>query len=150
MRCLLITGAGGGSHTFTPLRPCPTLPQNMTSTNRGTFPLRRNVKHIHLLGFVSLEKAPRIPLESGPGKDGGSDPRTSFYNKFKEEVAEHDDDIQKKHDEDLNTTLIFVSFFPLNESTWLTRLAVWPVFCRDLRLHNSHPVGTQTRLRSNE
>ena len=42
-------------------------------------------------------------------KDGGSDPRTNFYNKFKEEVAEHDDELQEKHDEDLNTTLIFVS-----------------------------------------
>lgn len=76
------------------------------------FPLCGDDKRTHLLVLVSLEGAPRDALKSGLGKDGGSDPRTSFYNKFKEEVAEHDNDLQKKHDEDLNTTLIFVSFFP--------------------------------------
>lgn len=53
-------------------------------------------------------------------KDGGRDPRTGFYHKFKEEVAEHDDDFHQKYDEDLNSTLIFVSFLLLVESTWLT------------------------------
>jgi HEPN domain-containing protein len=67
-----------------------------------------------------LENALRGALKSVLGKDGGSDPRTSFYNKFKEEVAEHDEDLLKRHDEDLNTTLIFVSFSPLIESTYLT------------------------------
>ena len=65
----------------------------------------------------SLEKALRAALKSVVEKDGGSDPRSNFYNKFKEEVAEHDDDLQKKHDEDLNTALIFVSFFPRTEPT---------------------------------
>jgi len=45
-------------------------------------------------------------------KDGRPDPRTGFYHKFKEEIAEHDDYLQKKQDEYLNTTLIFVSFIP--------------------------------------
>lgn len=85
-------------------------------------------------------------MESGLGKDGGSDPRTSFYNKFKEEVAEHDNDLQKKHDEDLNTTLIFVSFFPLTEPTWLMRSGVWSIFGRNFRIHNSDSVGTQAGL----
>jgi hypothetical protein len=67
-----------------------------------------------------LENALRGALKSVLGKVGGSDPRTSFYNKFKEEVAEHDEDLLKRHDEDLNTTLIFVSFSPLIESTYLT------------------------------
>ena len=61
--------------------------------------------------FSSLEKALRNALRSVLEKDGSSDPRTSFYDKFKEEVAEHDDDFHKKYDEDLNTTLIFVSSF---------------------------------------
>jgi len=32
-----------------------------------------------------------------------------FYNKFQREMEEHDRDFEKKYDEDLNTTLIFVS-----------------------------------------
>ena len=43
-------------------------------------------------------------------KDGASDTRTSFYNKFKEEVDEYYDDLQEKHNGDMDTTLIFVSF----------------------------------------
>ena len=34
-----------------------------------------------------------------------------FYNKFQREIEEHDRDFEKKYDEDLNTTLIFVSSF---------------------------------------
>jgi len=63
--------------------------------------------------FGSLENALRDALKSVLEKEGSSDPRTSFYNKFKEEVTEHDDDFHKKYDEDLNTTLIFVSIPPL-------------------------------------
>lgn len=32
-----------------------------------------------------------------------------FYNKFQQEMEEHDRDFEKKYDEDLNTALIFVS-----------------------------------------
>ena len=35
--------------------------------------------------------------------------RTEFYDKFQGEADEHDRDFMKKYDEDLNTTLIFVS-----------------------------------------
>lgn len=74
-------------------------------------------KRAHLLVSLSLEKALREALKSVLERDGSSDPRTNFYNKFKEEVAEHDDDLQEKHDEDLNTALIFVSSSTLTEST---------------------------------
>jgi hypothetical protein len=67
----------------------------------------------------SLEEALRGALKSVLEKDGVRDPRTSFYHKFKEEVDEHDDDFHKKYDEDLNTTLIFVSFFLLVDLAWL-------------------------------
>ena len=36
-------------------------------------------------------------------------PRTDFYDKFQREADDHDRDFMKKYDEDLNTTLIFVS-----------------------------------------
>ena len=35
--------------------------------------------------------------------------RADFYNKFQREADDHDRDFMKKYDEDLNTTLIFVS-----------------------------------------
>ena len=41
-----------------------------------------------------------------------NNPRNEFYDKFKREADEHDRDFIKKYDEDLNTTLIFVSVFP--------------------------------------
>jgi len=34
-----------------------------------------------------------------------------FYNKFQREMEEHDRDFEKRYDEDLNTTLIFVSVY---------------------------------------
>ena len=68
----------------------------------------------------SLEKALRDALKSVLEKDVGSDPRASFYNRFREEIAEHDDDFQEKHGGDLDTTLIFVSSSPLVEPTRLT------------------------------
>ena len=37
--------------------------------------------------------------------------RTEFYDKFQREADEYDHDYMKKYDEDLNTTLIFVSIF---------------------------------------
>jgi hypothetical protein len=84
------------------------------------------------------------------GKHGSSDPRTRFYEKFKEEVAEHDEDLQKKYDEDLNTTLVFVSFFPPTESQCLTHCEVRSVFSNIRRVHPGHTVGTQTGLRTTE
>lgn len=38
-----------------------------------------------------------------------SGPRADFYDKFQREAEDHDRDFMKKYDEDLNTTLIFVS-----------------------------------------
>jgi hypothetical protein len=37
-----------------------------------------------------------------------SNPRTEFYAKYKQEAEHADKDFQKKYEEDLNTTLIFV------------------------------------------
>ena len=39
-----------------------------------------------------------------------SSARVEFYDKFQREADEYDRDFMKKYDEDLNTTLIFVSF----------------------------------------
>ena len=81
---------------------CPTkVPSPLGCTDRRTHPL----------ALKSPRQALRVASKLAPEKNGFSDSRTCFYNKFKEEVAEHNEDLQKKHNEDLNTTLIFVSFF---------------------------------------
>ena len=40
-----------------------------------------------------------------------SNPAVEFYNKFQRTADDHDRDFIKKYDEDLNSTLIFVSGF---------------------------------------
>lgn len=118
-------------------RCCPTkVPSLLGCMNRRT----------HLLALKSPKKVPHDALGSALEKDGCSDFRTRFYNKFKEEVAEHDEDLQKMHDEDLNSTLIFVSFFPLVEPKRLTCWGVRSVFGRNRGVHLRHPIGTQARL----
>lgn len=123
-------------------RCCPTkVPPLLGYMNRRT----------HLLALKSPEKVPHDALGSAKlEKDGRSDFRTRFYNKFKEEVAEHDEDLQKMHDEDLNTTLIFVSFFPLVELKHPTCWGVRSVFSRNGGVHLRHPIGTQARLPTTE
>ena len=56
----------------------------------------------------SLEEALSNALKSVlGGTESEVDPRVTFYNKFRREVEEQDQDL-KKYNEDLNTTLIFV------------------------------------------
>jgi len=57
-----------------------------------------------------LEETLRDVLKSMLGGTGpGVNSRAEFYNKFQREIEEHDREFEKKYDEDLNTTLIFVS-----------------------------------------
>ena len=50
----------------------------------------------------------------------GSNPRAEFYAKYKQEAEHADKDFQKKYEEDLNTTLIFVRSFTYLASIELT------------------------------
>jgi len=45
-----------------------------------------------------------------------SNARVEFYDKFQRAADDHDSDFIKKYDEDMNTTLIFVSPFHGNHS----------------------------------
>ena len=57
-----------------------------------------------------MEEALRKALKSVLSDAGpGANPRARFHNKFQREIEEHDQDLEKKYDEDLNTSLIFVS-----------------------------------------
>jgi len=59
-----------------------------------------------------LEESLRDALKSVLGNTGhGVNSRMEFYNKFQREMEEHDRDFEKSYDEDLNTTLIFVSVY---------------------------------------
>jgi hypothetical protein len=49
--------------------------------------------------------------DAGPG----ANPRARFHYIFQREVEERDQDLEKKYDEDLNTTLIFVSIALLRQ-----------------------------------
>ena len=47
-----------------------------------------------------------------------NDSRTDFFAVYRRESGEFDRDYAKKYDEDLNTSLIFVSFLISTSSTW--------------------------------
>ena len=90
-----------------------------------------------------LEDALRDALKSVLGKAGHEvNPRARFHNKFQREIEEHDQDLEKKYDEDLNTSLIFVSI-----AQWKKRKRMEPeaydsdscrpVYSRPWRRHSS-------------
>ena len=54
----------------------------------------------------SIQEALRMYLQ--PIKN--DDPRLDFFTMYKRETMEYDTDYMQKHNEDLNTTLIFVRF----------------------------------------
>ena len=54
----------------------------------------------------SIQEALRMFLQ--PIKN--DDPRLDFFTMYKRETMEYDTDYMQKHNEDLNTTLIFVRF----------------------------------------
>lgn len=73
------------------------------------------------------------------------DHRARFYDDYRKVAEEYDKEFLKKHDEDLNTTLIFVS------STWggvdrrtLIGGTGWFIFCSHLRIYHSGRFPTPT------
>ena len=49
-----------------------------------------------------------------------SDPRADFFTIYRKESDEFDREYAKKYDEDLNTSLIFVSFSPPSVASWVS------------------------------
>ena len=64
------------------------------------------------------------------------DHRARFYEHYHKEAKEYDRGFVKKYDEDLNTTLIFVSFVKCSGVRMLTWLTGWSVLCDGLRIHH--------------
>jgi len=80
-----------------------------------------------------------------------SSARVEFYDKFQREADEYDRDFMKKYDEDLNTTLIFVSVcFRFRASiVALIRFSAGigrSVLCRHIRFHPRRPEKSPTGL----
>ena len=67
---------------------------------------------------LSLQKF--FPVKPTGSEKKGSNPRAEFYAKYKQEAEHADKDFQKKYEEDLNTTLIFVWFLEQLASAKLT------------------------------
>ena len=73
------------------------------------------------------------------------DPRGQFYEVYRKEAEEYDKEFMKKYDEDLNTTLIFVSCISSFDRHVLTSVAGWSLFRSHLCIHPRRPVPTPTR-----
>ena len=58
-----------------------------------------------------------------------------FYETYRQEAEDYDREFIKKYDEDLNTTLIFVSFVRFSDPRVPTRLSGWSVLRRYIRVH---------------
>ena len=69
------------------------------------------------------------------------DPRVDFYAMYKREAAEYDTDYVKKHDEDLNTALIFVRYLSSCLVSGLT------YSCRPVCSLPSAPPSSSTSIR---
>ena len=73
------------------------------------------------------------------------DPRSEFYGRYRKETEEYDKEFMKKYEEDLDTTLIFVSSVYPSGSHAFTRVTGWSVLRRHLCLHSRRPVSTPAR-----
>jgi hypothetical protein len=73
--------------------------------------------------------------------------RVQFYDTYRKVAEEYDKEFVKQHDEDLNTTLIFVSSASKVGERVLTQLPGRSIFCRRFRIHNRSRSSAPTRFR---
>jgi len=71
--------------------------------------------------------------------------RAQFYERYRKEAEEYDRDFMKKHDEDLNTTLIFVGYAHSSGVHVLTWVSGRSVLRRHRRLHHPGPSSAPAR-----
>ena len=70
------------------------------------------------------------------------DYQTRFYNNYRKVAEEYDKDFLKKHEEDLDTTLIFVGSTGDSDEHVLIRVTGWSVLGRYLRVHHRGRLST--------
>jgi len=68
------------------------------------------------------------------------DPRSRFYKDYHKVAEEYDKELNKRYDEDLNTTLIFVSCTSCSGVCVLTWITGRSVLCRHNRIHHPGPL----------
>ena len=96
---------------------------------------------------VSLSPSCSRPQDVLPTQ---GDPRGRFYEDYRKEAEEYDREFMKKYDEDLNTTLIFVSFVWFSGVRMLTRSqaglfsAVTSAFILDVQSQLQPDMGEET------
>ena len=73
--------------------------------------------------------------------------KAGFYERYRKVAEEYDKEFIKKYDEDLNTTLIFVSVMLNFVERLLTGMPGRSVFRCCLRVHCSSRLSTSTRPR---
>ena len=73
------------------------------------------------------------------------DYRARFYETYSQEAEEYDRQFVKRYDEDLNTTLIFVSIeIECSDAPALTWITDWSVLRRDFCFHYRGQLKTPT------
>ena len=70
------------------------------------------------------------------------DLRAKFYEHYRKEAEEYDNDFMKKYDEDLNTTLIFVCCPCFLGAQVLICVTGWSILRHCLRLHHRGQLRT--------
>lgn len=73
------------------------------------------------------------------------DYKARFYDDFREVAEEYDKEFIKGYNEDLNTTLIFVSSTWVFVESLLTKISGRSIFRCCLRVHHSSRLSTSTR-----
>ena len=73
------------------------------------------------------------------------DARTRFYKIYRKEAEEYDKEFMKKYDEDLNTTLIFVSLARCPDTCMLSWVTGRSVLGRGFGVHHRGPFGVPAK-----
>ena len=101
--------------------------------------------------WVFLSRSTRISLMLSYRRKQGASPvqedhKARFYEDYRKVAEEYDKEFLKKYDEDLNTTLIFVSSASSFVEYLLTEASGRSVFRCRLRFHHPSRLSTPTRL----
>jgi len=93
---------------------------------------RRTSGFLSRLAKISLRPSCSQKQDVPPTQE---DHQAQFYNGYRKVAEEYDKEFLKKHDEDLNTTLIFVSSSSSPDGSVLIRVPGRSFLCRHLRVH---------------
>jgi hypothetical protein len=117
-------------------------PRYCKSIQSGTFGmLHRLLQSLTACSFQDALRAFFQPIKT-------DDPRLDFYTMYKREAAEYDAHYVKKYDEDLNTTLIFVSRSSFALLKYLTRSCRQACSLLSAQLSSSMSIRTFDPIRT--